>query len=376
VLVVGAGLLIRGFVALIETDPGLRVDHVLTFAVSAPPLPPGDSDRYTAFYQPMLQRLRALPGVNAVSTTTLLPIQNSGWNGNFTIIGRPNDPDPGKNPFAEYRVVSSQYFHSLGIPMQRGREFTDADTRAAAPVVIVNEEFVKRYLGNADPLTKQLDPWTGKPTPIIGVARSVRQVGLATPPQPEVYVDAAQSEGNLGGATVIISTSAEPESIVPSVRAVMRSIAPTQPLSLVESMNDVVSDSLRGRKLTLSLLGVFAGLALLLCTAGVYGVLSYGVAQRTREIGIRMALGAREASVVGMVLRDAGARIALGVVIGLGAAWLLTRVLASMLYNVGTHDPITFALAPMVIVVVGLVASAVPARRASRVDPLGAMRAD
>ena len=376
VLLVGAGLLIRGFIALLSTDPGLKPDRVLTFHIAAPAGRMPDSVRYVQFYGPVLQRLRGVPGVSDVASTSIIPIQNTGWNGNFQIVGRPPEKDQSKQPFAEYRVVSSGYFRTLGIPMTRGREFSDQDASGAPPVVIVNDEFARRYFPNEDPIGKQIFAWTDKPSTIVGVARSVRQVSLDQAPRTELYVAAAQTPGNLRDVAYLLRTQAKPESLMPSVRASLRDVAPDQPIFLVKTMNDVISDSLQSRKLTLALLAIFASLALLLSAAGVYGVMSYAVSQRRREIGIRMALGARASSVTRMILSEAGTLAAIGLAIGLVTAAFLSRVLSSMVYGIGTHDPITFVAGALLLVGVALGASMVPALRAARVDPLLAMRVD
>jgi putative ABC transport system permease protein len=374
VLLVGAGLLVRGFLAVIGTDSGLRPDGVITFHLAAPGGRMPDSVRYVQFHGPVLERLRALPGVRSASMTTLLPIQGSGWNGNFTIVGRPKETDPGKEPFAEYRVVSSGYFASLGIPMMQGREFGDQDALDAPSVVIINDEFVRRYFPNENPIGKEILAWTSKPSTVIGVARSVRQVSLDSPPRPELYVAAAQTPWQLYGMTYVLSTRGAPEAIMPSVRAAIRDVAPLQPIFQVRTMSGVISDSLRSRKLTLSLLAIFAALALVLSAAGVFGVMSYGVSQRQREIGIRIAVGARGAEVMTMVLADAGKLVVLGVAIGLVAAAALTRVLTGMVYGVSVRDPATFGLVAAIIAAVAMVACLVPALRAARVDPVRAMR--
>jgi len=271
VLLTGAGLLVRGFLAVIGTDSGLRPQGVITFHLSAPGGHMSDSVRYVQFYGPVLERLRILPGVRSASMTTLLPIQGSGWNGYFTIVGRPKETDQGKEPFAEYRVVSSGYFASLGIPMMQGREFTDQDALDAPSVVIINDEFVRRYFPNENPIGKQIFAWSGKPSTVIGVARSVHQVSLDSPPRTELYVAAAQTPWQLFGMTYVLSARGAPEAIMPSVRAAIRDVAPQQPIFQVRTMEGVISDSLRSRKLTLSLLAIFAAVALVLSAAGVFG---------------------------------------------------------------------------------------------------------
>jgi predicted permease len=376
VLLVGAGLLVRGFLAVIGTDSGLRPDQVITFHLAAPGGRLSDSARFVQFYSPVLERIRALPGVRSAATTTLLPIQGSGWNGNFTIVGRPKETDPSKQPFAEYRVVSSEYFASLGIPMTAGREFSDEDALDAPSVVIINDEFVRRYFPNENPIGKQIFAWSPQPSTVVGVARSVHQVSLDSPPRAELYVPSAQAPWQMFDVTFVLSTRTAPESIMPSVRQAVRGLAPDQPIFQVRTMDGVISDSLRTRKLTLSLLAIFAALAVVLSAAGVFGVMSYGVSQRQREIGIRMALGARGSAVTGMVLTDAGKLVVLGVVIGLGGAAALTRVLSGMVYGVGVRDPLTFGVVAVIIATVAMVSSLVPAVRASRVDPILAMRAE
>jgi predicted permease len=376
VLLIGAGLVIRAFSALIQTDPGFKPDHLLTFHVSPPSGQFADSMRYAGFFGPLTDRLRTIPGAKSVAMTTLLPIQNSGTNGNFNIVGRPVETDPSKQPFAEFRVVGIDFFKTMGIPIKRGRGFTEDDSWGREGVVVVNEAFVKKYF-NEDIIGKQVDPWNGKPSTIVGVVGAIRQASLEREPVPEIYVPAPQHPFQLGNMTYIISTQQEPGSLVPSVREAVREIAPNQPLSQVQTMDDVISESLQARKLTLSLLAIFAVLATALSAAGVYGVMSYGVAQRTREIGIRMALGARGGDVTRMVLRDASRLAFIGVLVGIGAALLLTKFIEGMLYGgIGARDPLTFGGVTALIVAVALVASLIPALRASRVDPLAAMRTD
>jgi putative ABC transport system permease protein len=375
VLLVGAGLVIRAFAAVISTDPGFRTERLLTFHLAPPAGQFADSMRYRSFFAPVVERLRAIPGVQSVSFTNLLPIQNSGTNGNFQIVGQPKETDPSRQPFAEFRVVGPDFFRAMGIPMKAGRGITDADAVDREAVVVVNEAFAKKYFTDS-PIGHQLTPWTDKPATIVGVVGAIRQATLEREPAPELYVPGAQQPWRLGDMTFVISTQMEPSTIVASVRQTIRELAPNQPLSQIESMEQVISESLQARRLTLTLLAIFALLATALSAAGVYGVMSYGVAQRTREIGIRMALGARGGDVTAMVLRDAAKIAAIGLIIGLGAALLLTRFIAGMLYGVGQRDVATFLGVASLIAVVALLASLIPALRASRVDPLSAMRTD
>jgi predicted permease len=375
VLLVGAGLVIRTFAAVIATDPGFRAEGLLTFHLSAPAGQVTDSTRYTNFFGPVIERLRSIPGVKTVSMTSLLPIQNWGTNGSFDIVGRPKESDPARQPFAEFRVVGPDFFRAMSIPIQTGRGITDGDALGREPVVVVNEAFAKKYFTDS-PIGHQLVPWSDKPATIVGVVGAIRQATLERDPLPELYVPAAQQPWQIGNMTLVVATQTDPNSIVASVRQAIREIAPNQPLSQVQTMEQVISDSLQARRLTLSLLALFALLATALSAAGVYGVMSYGVAQRTREIGIRMALGARGGDVTSMVLRDAAKIASIGLVIGLAAALVLTRFIAGMLYGVGERDVATFVGVTALIAMVALVASVVPAVRASRVDPLAAMRID
>jgi predicted permease len=272
--------------------------------------------------------------------------------------------------------VSSGYFETMGIPVKAGREFTDGDRAGSQPVIIVNDDFARRYFPNENPIGQQIFPWAPQPATVVGVVSSVRQVSLEREALSEIYVPAAQAPWQLGDVTYVLSTTADPDQYVGAVRAAVRDIGPDQPIYLVTPMEQVISASLRGRRLTLSLLGIFAGLAVLLSAAGVYGVISYGVSQRRREIGIRMALGARGSDVTGMVLKGAARRAAIGTAVGVGAALGLTRVLDTMLYQVGARDPVTFVTVAFMIVIIALAASVTPALRAARVQPMSAMRVD
>ena len=373
-LLVGATLLLRGFAALLNIDPGFKPAGVVTFRVAAPPAL-ADSARYVAFYNPLIERLRSLPSVNAVGITNMLPIQNSGMNGYFNIVGRPEEANPARKPFAEFRVVSTDYFKALGIPVVAGRAFTDQDVRGAASVLLINEEFARRYLPNEDPIGKQIKPWSETPATIVGVVAAVRQRSLDKPASSEIYISGGQAPDWLGSMTFAIATS-NPESVLRAVRDVVRSIAPQQPVYQLQPMTTVLSSSIRGQLLMLVLLTVFAALALVLAAAGVYGVISYAVTQRTREIGIRIALGARTRSVLMMVLLEAGRASVLGIVTGVAAALALTKVLGSMLYEIGPRDPLSFVAATLAVAMTSLLATMIPAIRAAKVDPIVAIRTE
>ncbi len=376
VLLAGAGLLLRSFSTLLRTDPGLVSRNVLTFHARVALGPYPDSTPYVRFYGPVLERLRAIPGIRAVGMTNMLPIQQFGMNGNIGIVGRPAEPDQAKRPFAEFRVVSSGFFRALGIPVRAGREFEDRDGPGAEPVILVNQEFVRRYFPGEDPIGKQLNAWSPVNYTIVGVVGDVKQIGLDQDARAEIYVNAALNPQRLGNMTFVVSTVGKPELVTGAVREAVRAVAPGQPLFAIESMEDVVADSLRSRELTLVLLAVLAALAVALAAAGIYGVMAYTVTQRTRELGIRMALGASGRAVTMMVLGDAAVLSAIGVAIGLVATVGLSFLMTKLLFGVGARDPATLMVACLVLPTIAIGASAVPALRAARADPLAAIRTE
>jgi predicted permease len=376
VLLIAAALVIRSFVALLDTDPGFTPERLLTFHVAAPSVQQGaDSERFTRFYAPVLERARAIAGVQSAAFTSVLPIQGGNTDRYFRIDDQPLEKDLSRVPDAEIRLVSSDYFRTMRIPLVAGREFDDHDTRGSEHVVVINDELARRYYPGTSPLGRRLTSGEDEGGRIVGVVRSVRQIGLDQEPRAEFYLPVSQARYNTQEMTFVVRARGLPESLARSMREAVRGVAP-RPVFQLTTMEDVISASLTTRRLVLVLLLAFAALALLLSAAGVYGVMSYGVSQRTREIGIRMALGARGAAILAMILVGAARVLAIGIVAGLLAAALLTRALDSVLYGVGALDPLTFAAVPAVIAAVGLLAGAIPAVRAARVDPMESMRAD
>lgn len=373
-LLVGAGLVIRSFLALMQVDSGLVTDHAMTFRVGVPAGQYADSLRYSQFYLPILEKLRALPGVRAVGATSVLPIQDGQTDRFFSIVGRPQDDDPSRKPDAQFRVVTPDYFTALGVRVVAGRAMAESDTRATEPVIVVNEELVKRFFPGESPIGKQIA--IGTTYRVIGVVRSVRQSGLDMEVLPEFYVSAAQTTDNTGSLAFVVSGRGDLATLQTAATNAVHELAPRQPVYSVTTMTKVIETSVATRRLLLQLLAGFAMLALVLSAAGVYGVMSYGVTQRRREIGIRIALGAQFGSVTGMVMRDVAVVAAIGIVVGVGGSLLLTRLLGSVLYGVGAYDPVSFTLAPGVIILTALISGAVPALRAARVDPLVAMRSE
>jgi putative ABC transport system permease protein len=371
VLLIGAGLLMRTFRTLSATNPGLVAEGVLTMSVSVPDEKYPKDSMWQRLYSPALERIKALPGVRAAGIISLLPLQAWGWNGSFSIEGRPRE-DPAKQPLAEFRQISPGYFRAMGIRILKGRAIGSGDTMVSPHVILINDALAKRYFPGQDPVGQKIN-WNEWRT-IVGVVANTRQATLDREPMPELYFPAAQLSESISGMTFAISTSVEPSSVTHAVTAAIQSVDPTQPVFGVKTMTEVVSDSLSNQRLYAWLLGVFSALALILASAGIYGVMSYLVTQRTQEFGLRMALGASANNVLRMVLRQALLLIGAGLAIGLAGAVAVTRVLTNFLFGVKPIDPLTFAAVSIVLTAVALLATYLPALRATRVDPTVALR--
>jgi len=374
VLLVGAGLLLRGFYNLMGTEPGLVPENVLSAHL---PVPAEQIDGATPrLFRPLLEEVRSLPGVRSAAVVSMLPIQEAWTNGGFSIEGRPAPP-PGQEPFAETRVASPGFFATLGVPLLRGRDFTERDGEHGPDVVIINNTLARKYFPGEDPLGRRI-LYAPVPMTIVGVVGDVRQAGLDEAPLAEMYFPYGLNEavGFLGDAVLVLRTAGPPESLAVPLRGALKKVDPTLPLYDVLTMREVIDKSLAGRRLNLWLLGFFAAVALVLAATGLYGVISYLVAQRTREIGVRMALGAQKRDVQGLVLRQAALLAGFGIFLGLAGALAFTRVLDSLLYGVSARDPLTFAALAALLAAVALLASWLPARRAARVNPMVAIRAE
>jgi predicted permease len=380
-LLIGAGLLMRAFVTLQSTDVGIATDRVLTARIAVPSRYTGDDDsELKLVLRPVLERVRLIPGVRQAGIVSLLPIQETGAQVSFWVDGRPW-PKAGTEPFAEIRTVSPGYFTAMGIPLKTGRDIQERDDSMSVSKVIVNETLVRTYFPGENPIGRRL--FQGSETQhfqweIVGVSGDVRQSGVDEAPRMEIYTSYADMRANFarGDVALVVKTSVPPGSIVPELRRALKAVAADVALMNVRPMDEVIDRSLASRKLILLLFGAFAGIAVVLAASGLYGVIYYLVTQRTREIGIRVALGADKARVVRLVLGQ-GVLLALsGIVVGLVGAVVLSRLLASLLYGVGTHDPVTFVTVPIALGIVALLASAVPAWRAARVDPVIALRSE
>ncbi len=375
VLVVAAGLVTRSFLRLLSVDPGFRAAHVLTFQVALPPAQYPDQPRIAALYHQALQRLSALPGVQSAGLTETVPLTGATESTGIRIPDLPRTFHGAR--MANYTIVSPGYFAAVGTPILRGRPFLESDVASSQPVTIISEAMAKKYWPGRDPLGKQVGP--GSPmyplATIVGVAADVKRVSLRETPPPQMYVMYNQKVWpSLLTMSFVVRTAQDPSSIIAGVRDVFRSLDPELPISNLSSLDTILSASMTAPRFSMLLLAAFGVLALILAAVGMYGVISYSVAQRTQEIGIRIALGAQRRDVLRMVLRQ-GARItALGILLGLVASFGAARLVASFLFGVTATDPATFIVVTLVLVIVALFASYVPARRAMNVDPIVALR--
>ncbi len=379
---IGAGLLLRSFQHLLEVDPGFRVDHILTMELEQAALPFTQASKFSQEdwiqlqqrqslqFEQIVEQLRALPGVKEAAGIDELPLGNEFRKASrFVIEGQPI-PDAGARPIVQFRTVSLSYFSTLGIPLRKGRFFTEDDWKV--PRAVINETMERRFWPKGDALGKRINLCSLDPKPcwstIIGIVGNVHQFGLDGEPTFDVYF--------AGGWTpyVVVRTASDPVTLAAAVTDVIHKTAPDLPVTHVMTMDGLLTDSISPRRFLTMLVGVFAMLAVVLAAVGIYGVMSYTVGQRTQEIGVRMALGAQTANVRSMILAQTIKLTVLGVAIGLALAFVAARFLTSLLFGVGTHDPVTFLGVALLLILVAVVAAYVPARRAMRVDPIVALR--
>jgi predicted permease len=375
VLLAGAGLLARSFLNQISVDRGFRTDHILTMGMFFAPSRYYDDHRRAGYFDQILERVRALPGVDSASSANLLAMTGIVSGSGVWRLDRP-ETAPGAEPTADFVIVSPQYFRVMGIPLIAGRDIDAHDTMATEPAVIVNQEFVSKFFPGENPIGKRLHlNWNVRHGVIVGICARARQTSLAVEPQPTLFL--AQAQGPMWFGTLVVRTrGAAPAVLARSVEDAIHAVDPDQAISDVRSMEQVEAQSVARPRLEAVLLGVFAALAVLLAVVGLYGMLAYSVTQRTREIGIRVALGASQPKLVWGVMADGLGLILAGMIAGLAAALALARLLASLLYEVQPTDPLTFAAVCGVLLVVGLCASWLPARRAAAVDPVSSLRAE
>jgi putative ABC transport system permease protein len=375
-LLIGAGLLINSFIHLRHLDPGFNPDHLLTAKVALSETKYPTKEKRSAFFQEVVRHVQALPGVRSVAVGNNLPFTYDGDSMPIGIEGRP-DPPPDQRQDVVVRVVGPGYFSTMQIPLVKGRDFRDDDSDNAPRVVVISEKTAARYWPGQNPIGKRLKPGsTSEDTPwrtVIGVVRDVRQNDFIAAPKLQMYLSYHQVRDFPPNALVVRS-AVDPSSLATAVRDAIWAVDKDQPVSQIRTMSEIISQAVARQRFSMLLLGLFAGLALILAAVGIYGVMSYSVAQRTREIGIRMALGAQKSDVLGMTLREALRFVAVGVVIGIAGALGLTRLMASLLFGVSATDPATFAAITVVLGAVALLASYIPALRSMRVDPVIALR--
>lgn len=369
-LLIGAGLLVRSLVALQNVNPGFDANNTLSMQIALP-LQKYEAEGQTAnFFQQLEERVDALPGVESVGLITELPFSGQLNDVPYTVEGRPPvAPDQGLG--ADWRRVNQSYFNALRIPFLRGRNFTEQEVRQRDKVVIVSQQLVAMAFPNEEPLGKRLiSIISDDPYEIIGVVGDIQHTSLAGQPFATMYFPTR----NAGRMNLVVRTQGDPLSLVGAVRKEVHALDPDQPISQVKLLSDWVDSSVAGPRYRTILLALFAALALILASIGIYGVMSYSVAQRTHEIGVRMALGARQWDVLKLVVRQGMVLVLIGVVLGLAGAFALTRVMASLLFQVTAKDPITFGVVAALLILVAFIACYVPARRATKVDPLVALR--
>jgi len=372
VLLAGAGLLTRSFVRLEQASPGFRAENVLTFQLVLPVTQYPEQPRRNAMFDAVLDHLRSVPGVLAAGAADPMPFTGGNQGSSIGIVGREENAGA-PQPIAGIRRATPGYFEAMGIPLLRGRYFTAADTKGAPPVALIDQGVVQRYFPNhEDPIGQKVTGGVEEPATIIGVVGAVKQLDLATPPQMAVYYPADQVSGFT--VSVAIKTSSDPLAILPAARREVAAVDPNVPVARSATMEQRLADSLARRRIAVELMNAFAVLAGLLAAIGIYSVLSYLVDQRRREVAIRMALGARSGQVIRLVTAQGAWPVAAGMLVGLAGAFAATRLLKTLLYDTSPADPLVFAAAVALLIAVALIAMAIPARRATTVDPVVSLR--
>jgi putative ABC transport system permease protein len=382
-LLAAAGLAVHSFWNLTHVDMGFRTDHILTFGLPMPTDRRPQAQQMLTFYQQMIERVQALPGVTSASISTGMPVQGTNFGMPFDIVGK-EVADRSQRPGAGFNMVSPGYFPTFGVRITRGRAFTEADSAGGMPVAIVSSDLVKKYFPNVDPLAQrlsveQLIPGVANLGPpiawqIVGVYENVRNGGPKDGGFPEIDVPFAQSPWP--GVQMAVRTVGDPSNMSKSIAAVINSLDPDLPMANVKTMDQMLEDSMGGDRFGAVLFGTFAIIALLLAAFGIYGVMSFGVAQRTHEIGLRMALGAGSSQVLGMILKEGMTLGAIGLVIGLLASWGVARLMRNLLFGIGSIDYGAFSAVAAILMFSAFLACYVPARRATQVDPMAALRRD
>ncbi len=369
-LLIAAGLLIRSLVALQNVDPGFDPNNVLTLRVDLPRQKYNTPEKASNFFEQLETRVAGLPGVEAVGLITDLPLSGEARDMPYRVEGRPATSDIA---FVDFRRVNKNYFSAMRIPLRRGRNFTEQEVRQSDKAIVVSQAFVDSVFPNEEALGKRLIIWSGirnEPYEIIGIVGDTRYQSLQGEPSATMYVPTREALF----VNLVIRTQGDPLSLVGGVRKEVNALDPDQPIAAIRPMTEWVAMSAAGARYRTTLLGLFALLAMILAATGIYGVMSYSVAQRTQEIGVRMALGARPLDVLKLVVRQGMMLALIGVIVGLAGALALTRVMSSLLFGVTERDPITFVAVAALLIVVAFISCFVPAHRATKVDPLVALR--
>jgi predicted permease len=368
-------LLIRSFQKLVQIDPGFRTDHLLSLEITLP------QPRYTDltpatnnFYEALIDKLRRSPGIASVATTTALPLTPSHSMTRFLIAGAP-PLAPGAFPFAQIRYVSPDFFRTMGLGLVQGRNFELKDIENNANLFLVNQAFAQRYLSGRDPLTSSillgvLSPHPDK-IPVIGVVSNARDLGVETDAEPELYLPGFGTH-----AVILLRTDIDPASIAAEVGNAVRELDPNQPIYHVQTIDEVLFDSLARQRMTAVLLGIFALLALTLASIGIYGVIAYSVTQRTREIGVRMAVGASRANILLLILREAGTLTGIGIVAGLVGAFVCAHFASALLFQTSSADPVSICVSVFALLIIAMLAAVLPAGRAATINPIEALRSE
>jgi putative ABC transport system permease protein len=379
VLLAGAGLLLRSFGHLLQVDPGFHPENALVFNLAPPEAKYGEDPQLRSLSHQILERLKKLPGVTAAGISAFgRPLDNSGFMLSFTVEGRP-EPKPGEEPSMRVALVTPGYFQALGLPIVRGRAFNDQDREGSAKVAILTEAAVRKYFPGENPIGRSIElGWTSdgdrRGGEVVGVARDFKQSTLDSEADPQIFLPFDQAP--LGSMSVTLRSTADPAAVISAARAQVREVDPNLPLFKLQTMEDLVSASVAQPRFYMLLLGGFAAVALLMAAIGMYGVIAYGVSQRSQEIGVRMALGATRDRVVRMVLRQGLVLALLGAVAGVVGALFATRGMRSLLFGVSAGDPAIYMGVAAVLVLVAALASYLPARRAARTEPQMALRGE
>jgi putative ABC transport system permease protein len=374
VLLVGAGLLIRSFMGLRNVNPGFNPQNILTASLSLSSVRYDENEKILSFYEQLMDRVSRMPGVESVGAIAPLPLGNNNLSISFSVAGRP-EPAPGDKPASGARIITPGYFHTMGIPVLKGRAFTPSDRADAPKAIIINETFAERFFAGEDPVGRRLNlDIADIDGEVVGVVGDVRHAGLDKEAGPEFYVPLAQVPLTDVSLLVRTNENVDPQSLTTALRASLREVDKDQPLFGVRTMESLVASSVARQRFSMMLVSIFAVLSLALASVGIFSVMSFLVRQRTHEIGIRMALGAHGRDVLRMILKQGMAFTLIGIGVGLVAAFALTRLMSSLLVGVSAKDPLTFAGVSLLLMLVALLACYIPARRATRVDPMVALR--